>query len=103
MGFNQKWRGWMHDFLISAIASILINGSPMNEFSITKGVRQGDPLSPFCFIISMEGLNVFIISALKKSLVHGINLPHGGLILSHLLYANDAIFVGKWINYNLKI
>ena len=60
MGFGAKWRSWIQSCLSSSKASVLINGSPTEEFNITKGVRQGHPLSPFLFIIAMEGLNVVL-------------------------------------------
>lgn len=49
MGFSPKWRRWIHGCLSSSRATVLINRSPSDEFTITKGVQQGDPLSSFIF------------------------------------------------------
>ncbi|GKB55750.1 putative RNA-directed DNA polymerase, eukaryota, reverse transcriptase zinc-binding domain protein [Tanacetum coccineum] len=57
LGFGLKWRSWIKTCLSSSRASILVNGSPTSEFSINRGLRQGDPLYPFLFILVMEGLH----------------------------------------------
>lgn len=102
MGFSKKWRSWMHGCLDSSRASVLINGSPTLKFSISKGVRQSDPLSPFLFRIAMEGLKVALKSACEKALYCGIKIPKEGPTISHIFYADDTIFFGEWDNMNLK-
>lgn len=102
MGFGSKWCLWIRGCLNSSHASVNVDGSPTNEFKISKGVRQGDPLSPFLLIIAMEALNAAIEAAKDKGLFKGVQIPNGDPILSHLFYVDDALFVGEWSRSNLK-
>ncbi|GJV52409.1 RNA-directed DNA polymerase, eukaryota, reverse transcriptase zinc-binding domain protein [Tanacetum coccineum] len=100
MGFSEKWIKWISGCLLSATSSILINGSPTREFNINRGLRQGDPLSPFLFIIAMEGLHVAMEDAKAAGLFKGFKI--NSLILSHLFFADDALFLGEWSRDNIK-
>ncbi|GJR09425.1 RNA-directed DNA polymerase, eukaryota [Tanacetum coccineum] len=93
-GFGVKWRGWIQGCLNSAMGSILVNGSPTSEFKFFKGLKQGDPLSHFLFILIMESLHLSFKNVLDASIFKGIDVNES-LTLSHLFYADDAVFVGK--------
>nr|GEX86821.1 RNA-directed DNA polymerase, eukaryota, reverse transcriptase zinc-binding domain protein [Tanacetum cinerariifolium] len=82
--------------LNSAYASVLVNGSPTKEFKICKGLRQGDPLSPFLFIVAAESLHVTIKEAKAKRLFESVKVRDNVVDLSHLQFEDDAILLGKW-------
>ena len=54
-GFDQRWLQWLFSFISTPNFSILVNGIPSQPFNISRGLCQGDPLSPFLFIIAIEG------------------------------------------------
>ncbi|XP_071739232.1 uncharacterized protein [Rutidosis leptorrhynchoides] len=100
MGFGAKWRQWILSCLKSASISILVNGSPTKEFSLGRGIRQGDPLSQFLFILAAEGLNILTKVATEKELLKGVKISNDKVNVSHLQYADDTIFIGEWSQEN---
>lgn len=100
MNFSSKWRGWVMSIVRNSRASVLVNGSPTYEFSCECGLRQGDPLSPFLFIIAMEGLSCIMKRASLLGAFHGIRVADSGPLLSHFMYADDVVFCGEWSIFN---
>ncbi|GKB64852.1 RNA-directed DNA polymerase, eukaryota [Tanacetum coccineum] len=102
-GFGSKWRVWIKGCLISSTASVLVNGSPTKEFQFQKGLRQGDPLSPFLFLLVMESLHFSFTRAMNFGFFKGIKI--GGqesVNICHLFYADDAVFIGEWKEENFR-
>ncbi|GJW52934.1 RNA-directed DNA polymerase, eukaryota, reverse transcriptase zinc-binding domain protein [Tanacetum coccineum] len=95
LGFGIRWRNWIKNGLMSARTSILINGNPSSEFSLKRGLRQGDPLSPFLFIIAMEGLHMALNDGIAANMFHGVKIG-SNIHLSHLFYADDVIILSEW-------
>ncbi|GJY31016.1 RNA-directed DNA polymerase, eukaryota [Tanacetum coccineum] len=99
--FGSKWRSWIRGSLSSGKASILVNGSPTSEFHLHKGLKQGDPLAPFLFILIMESLHLSFSRAVEAGIFTGFRIDPS-ITLSHLFYADDAVFIGEWSHANLK-
>lgn len=102
MNFPLVWLKWIYSCLSWARTSILVNGSPTREFDVTCGLRQGDPLFPFLFIIVMEALSITMDSAKALGIYNDIKLPHDGPHVSHLFFADDALFLGSHSRRNIK-
>nr|GEW04608.1 glycerol-3-phosphate acyltransferase 1 [Tanacetum cinerariifolium] len=99
MGFGLKWCNWVDACLRSASISILVNGSPTEEFRMTRGIRQGDLLSPFLFLIAAEGINVATKEAISNGVLKGVSIGRE-VTVSHLQYADDTVFFGEWSQRN---
>ncbi|GKB43953.1 RNA-directed DNA polymerase, eukaryota, reverse transcriptase zinc-binding domain protein [Tanacetum coccineum] len=85
---------------LEILGSILVNRSPTEEFQFYKGLKQGDPLSPFLFILVMESLHISFQRVVDVGMFTGIKLS-SSLNISHLFYADDAIFLGQWNDSNI--
>nr|GEV47131.1 hypothetical protein [Tanacetum cinerariifolium] len=99
-GFGPMWCKWISGIFSSGIASILVNGSPTAEFPFFCGLKQGDPLAPLLFILVMESLHISISRAANDDVFKGPDIQNL-MSLTHLFYADDAVFIGEWSDDNL--
>lgn len=92
MNFSPQWRRWIKECISTASASVLINGSPSTNFSLERGIRQGDPLSPFLFLIVAQDLSMLVKKIVKIGLLEADEVGKEKNKVSHLQYADDTIF-----------
>ncbi|RVW95180.1 LINE-1 retrotransposable element ORF2 protein [Vitis vinifera] len=94
MGFGPRWLGWMWSCISTAKFSVLVNGVPAGFFPSSKGLRQGDPLSPYLFVLGMEVLDALIRRAVAGGYLSGCSIKgdrRHNLKISHLFFADDTI------------
>jgi hypothetical protein len=91
MGFPMNLVNTIMRCVRSVSLSILINGVPTPVFKPRRGIRQGDPLSPYLFILCADVLSGLINKYHDQNKLHGISIAKSAPILSHLFFANDSM------------
>jgi hypothetical protein len=94
-GFSGKWRSWIRTCVFGGSMSVLVNGSPTEEINIQRGLKQGDPLTPFLFLLVAEGLGGMLNRAVELNRFGGFRIANGGMVVSHLQYADDTLCIGE--------
>jgi hypothetical protein len=92
-GFDEKWKSWIRACVFAGNMSILVNGSPTEEIDIKSGLKQGDPLAPFLFLLVAEGLGGLMKRSVKANRFGGFWIGNQGVVVSHLQYADDTLCI----------
>ncbi|PNX70556.1 ribonuclease H, partial [Trifolium pratense] len=90
MGFGDAWIRWIMMCVSSVNYSVLMNYDRVGPIIPGRGLRQGDPLSPYLFILVAEGLTALIHKAVGRGDIHGARICRGAPEVSHLLFADDC-------------
>ena len=93
-GFSMSWVNWIMNLISSAFFSILVNGVPSGITTPTRGIRQGDPLSPFLFILMADGLGRSISAAKDVNSIKGLCGTPDGASHSHQQFVDDTMLMG---------
>lgn len=103
MGFCNRWV----DLIMSCIGltsyQVLVNGVPRGEIWLTRGIRQGDPLSPYLFLICLEALNQQLQYAASFGAIRGFSLCWEGPKISHLFFVDDTLLCWWEIKGDLEV
>jgi hypothetical protein len=95
IGFASRWVQLLMTCVRTVTYSVLINSRPYGKIVPYKGLRQGDPLSPYFFILCAEGLSTGINKMERAGGITGLSLTRGGTRLSHLFFADDSFLFCK--------
>ncbi|CAL8084393.1 unnamed protein product [Prunus armeniaca] len=91
LGFNCRWVSLIMDCVRTVSYLVQVMGQPTGKIVPTRGLRQGDPLSPYLFLFCAEGLSALLTKAQRDKHLHGVLMAHEAPTLSHLFFADDSL------------
>jgi hypothetical protein len=97
LGFHPSWVHMVMRLVTSVSFSVLFNGESLEKFLPSRGIRQGDPISPYVFVLAAEGLSCLLKSKVQSSAFKGIKVAASAPkpTVSHLLFADDSLLLFK--------
>uniref|UniRef100_A0A2N9GLP4 Reverse transcriptase domain-containing protein n=1 Tax=Fagus sylvatica TaxID=28930 RepID=A0A2N9GLP4_FAGSY len=91
LGFAERWINLIMICVNSVSYSILINGEQWGYFSASRGIRQGDSLSPYLFLLCAKGLSYLLRKNVVEGRLKGVSASRGGPQITHLFFADDSL------------
>ena len=91
MSFHTRWVSIVMECVRIVSYSVLINGDPKGFFHPSRGLRQGDRISPYLFFLCAEGLQALVAHAAHSKKIQSLSINKGGPTLTHLFFADDSV------------
>ena len=91
MGFHGKWIQLIMKCITTVSYSVIINGAVHGSIFHTRGLRQGDPLSPYLFLLFADGFSSLIKEAARNQMLSGISICRGCPMVTHLFFAEQSL------------
>jgi hypothetical protein len=95
MGFHERWISLMMACVTSVRYQGRFNFEDTDVFTPTRGLRQGDPLSPYLFLLCAEGLSILLLYEEEVGGIDGVRVCRNAPSVSHLLFADDSLILMK--------
>jgi hypothetical protein len=95
MGFCSRWISWIMNCVSTVSYSFILNGEPRGKVTPSRGLRQGDAISPYLFLLCAEALSRLISQAEDLRLLHGVQICKEAPCISHLFFADDSFIFFK--------
>lgn len=90
MEFSSKWIDWIHMCMSTVKYKFLVSGQEVGPIVPSRGLRQGDPISPYLFLLCAEGLSSLIRKNQASGALHGCKIANSAPIVTHLFFADDS-------------
>lgn len=95
LGFDVKWVKWIMQYITTVQYLVVVNGVPVGDIRPSRGIRQGDPLSPYLFLLCAEVLSANLHFADNMGKLSGVPTFPGGPRLNHMFFADDSLIFCK--------
>jgi hypothetical protein len=102
-GFPAQFVSWIRECITSPRFSVALNGSLVGYFEGRKGLRQGDPLSPYLFVIAMEILSRLLSDYVDRNAGFSFHHKCSGVNLTHLCFADDLLIFSEASVNSVKV
>jgi len=103
MGFDRRWVSLIMACVKSVRYKVRVNASETGMFTPTRGLRQGDPLSPYLFLFVAQGLSSMLKGAENRGELQGVKVCRDAPAVSHLLFVDDSLILMQADNNNAEV
>jgi hypothetical protein len=99
MGFDYRLIKLVMNCVKTVNYAIIVNGTPVGRIIPSRGIKQGDPLSPYLFILCVEALSSLLHHAATTGQLTVVPTSKWGPSINHFFFANDSLFFARQTPY----